>query len=427
MQKNLTWRVKNRHVFFVAGYHPMAVDGHFRVFTRELRRFASVWSLKVSCPEDAPEPTSTGIVWDVDTEGKDWNTRTRFELLAWDQMVQADMTRPLWSHVRGSVRAMADMTSSGTLKRYFAVSRRYGLFFLFTYLMLFLIWAVAAGLGFAIGQWAMPHLGSALSVLLGGLGALACGLGLMRWPGQRLRLRQSLDLAEFSVDYARGRHPAVDERVRAFGQRLVDVARQGGVDEIIISGHSLGAMHVVSAVAAALRIDPDFGRTVPVRLLTLGSTTAKFALHPAGERLRAAARDVAAASWIGWAEIQSRDDIVSFYKVNPVTLEPADVLDQNSVPGDFSSRPLIRHAAIRDMLTPKTYNRFRLDIMRLHCQCFLASDKRAAHDFNAYICGPARFDFLVAGTSGLMDFVREDGSLRPRARQPETVAPAVQL
>lgn len=423
MQKKLTWRVKNRHVFFIAGYHPMPVEGHFRVFTRELRRFASVWSLRVTCPEEAPEPTPAGAFWHVNTEGKDWNTGTRFEILAWDQLVRADMKRPLWSHIRGSVRAMGDMISSGTLKRYFGVSRRYGLFFLFTYLMLFLIWAVAAGVGFAIGQWAMPHIGSALSVLLGVLGALACGLGLMRWPGKRLRLRQSLDLAEFSVDYAHGRHPAVDARVHAFGQRLVDVARQGGVDEIIISGHSLGAMHVVSAVAEALRIDPDFGRAMPVRLLTLGSTTAKFALHPAGERLRDAARHVAAASWIGWAEIQSRDDIVSFYKVNPVTLEPADVLDQNSVPGDFSARPLIRHAAIRDMLTPKTYNRFRLDIMRLHCQCFLASDKRAVHDFNAYICGPARFDFLVAGTSGLMDFVREDGALRPRRADPASAAP----
>lgn len=415
MLQDLTWRVKRRHVFFVAGYHPMAVDGHFRVFTREVRRFASIWSLKVACPEQEPQPTSTGALWHVEAEGKDWDTAARFEIMAWHDLVQADMRRPLRSHIGGTVRAMADMVSSGTLKRYFTTSRRYGLFFLFTYLMLLLIWAVAAGVGVGIGLWAGPHIGSALAVMLGGLGTLACGLGLMRWPGRRLRLRQSLDLAEFSVDYAHGRHPAVDERVRAFGQRLVDVARQGGVEEIVISGHSLGAMHVVSAVAEALRIDPDFGRTVPVRLLTLGSTTAKFALHPAGERLRAAAREVAAASWIGWAEIQSRDDIVSFYKVNPVTLEAADVLDQNSVPGDFSARPLIRHAAIRDMLTPKTYKRFRLDIMRLHCQCFLASDKRAAHDFNAYICGPARFDCVVAATSGLMDFVREDGSLQPRA------------
>ncbi|MGQ3676327.1 hypothetical protein ACT6QH_12615 [Xanthobacter sp. TB0139] len=415
MQQSRAGRVKRRHVFFVAGYHPMRADEHFRVFTRELQRFASVWSVSARCEDARPIPTSTGALWHVHTQGQGWETDATFELLAWDDLVRADMERPLWSHFAGSVRALADMFTSGTLKRYFGASRRYGLFFLFTYLALLVIWALAMGLGFVMGHLLAPYLGTAPAALLAGLAGLACGLGLMRWPGRRLRLRQSLDLAEFSVDYARNRHPALDARVRAFGRRIAEVVKQAdaeGLDEVVIAGHSLGAMHLVSAVAEALREDPDFGRHVPVRLLTLGSTTIKFALHPAGERLRKAAHEVAAASWIGWLEIQSRDDIVSFYKVNPVTLAPAQIMDQNSVVGDFSARPLIRHTAIEDMLTPATYRRFHFDIMRLHCQCFLANDKRSTHEFHAYICGPVRFDRLAATTSGLMDFVDEAGALR---------------
>ncbi len=419
MQKGRAWRAQSRHVFFVAGYHPMAVDGHFRVFTREMHRFASNWAFRTHVREEQPEQTITGALWHVEAEGPDWTTQTTFEVLAWDDLVRADMKRSVWSHVKGSVRALVDMLTSGTLRGYFGLSRRYALFFLLTYLVLFLIWMAAAGIGFAIGYWLAPHLGGMLATLLGGLGGVLCGLGLMRWPGRRLRLQQSLDLAEFSVDYAQERHPDVDARVRAFGQRLVDIERAGEIDEIVIAGHSLGAMHVVSAVAAALKIDPDFGRKIPVRLLTLGSTTVKFALNPAGVRLRAAADEVAAASWIGWLEVQSRDDIVSFYKVNPVTLSVAEIADTNTVPGDFSARPLIRHAAIADMLSAEAYHRFRLDIMRLHCQCFLASDKRACHDFNAYAYGPVLFEQLAAKTSGLMDFVTEDGALRPRRVSPE--------
>lgn len=420
MQKGRAWRAKSRHVFFVAGYHPMDVGGHFRVFNRELRRFAAVWSLNAQVLQEEPERTGTGAAWHVETRGQDWKVQSTFEVLAWDDLVRADMKRPLWSHLKGSARALADMFTSGTLRGYFGVSRRYGLFFLFTYALLLAIWTASVGLGLAAGYGLAPYIGAVPAALCGLIVCVLCGLGLMRWPGRRLRLQQSLDLAEFSVDYAHGRHPELDARVRAFGQRLVDVARAGRVDEIVIAGHSLGAMHVVSAVAVALKLDPDFGRAIPIRLLTLGSTTVKFALNPAGERLRAAAHEVAAASWIGWLEIQSRDDIVSFYKVNPVTLSVAQIADSNTVPGDYSARPLIRHAAIADMLTTEGYNRFRLDIMRLHCQCFLASDKRSCHDFNAYVHGPVLFDQLASRTSGLLDFVDEDGALRRQGERNRT-------
>ena len=248
----------------------------------------------------------------------------------------------------------------------------------------------------------------------------------MRWPGRRFRLRQSLDLAEFSVDFARGRHPEVDARVAAFAGRLraveADAVGEGGdeegLDEIVIAGHSLGAMHAVSAVAAALGQDPGFGTRVPVRILTLGSTTAKFALHPAGARLRAAAQQVADAPQIGWVEVQSRDDIVSFYKVNPVTLDRATFAEPQLAVGDFTQRPLLRHVPVREMVSAATYRRFFFDVMRRHCQCFLASDIRAPHDFYAYVCGPFAFDVLAAHLHALCAYMAPDGTPLPASLDP---------
>ncbi|MFG1394605.1 hypothetical protein [Xanthobacter agilis] len=406
----------------------MTVADHFRVFGRELKRFGSVWSVDANVLDDAPQPTPTGALWRARAAGPGWETRATFEILAWDDLAAADMQRSPWSHLKGQINAVADMIASGTLARYFRASRRYGLFFLFTYLLLATLWIIAASLGTAAGL----RLGSAIGGLGAGIAgvliATACGFTLMRWPGRRLHLKQSLDLAEFSVDFAHGRHPEVEARVAAFARRIAAVEAEaragGGVDEIVVAGHSLGAMHMICALAQALDLDPAFGHTVPVRLLTLGSTTAKFALHPAGARLRAAAGRVAVAPAIGWLEIQSRDDIVSFYKVNPVTLGPAEIVDRKLKRGDYSHRPLVRHAAIRDMITPATYRRFSLDVMRLHCQCFLASDKRAAHDFYAYVCGPLPFDALAADTGGLLSYVDESGRLKPRPAGTSAPAPS---
>lgn len=411
-------RVGRRHVFFVAGYDPMTVEGHHRIFLRELKRFGTVWRAQTRCRDTVPVETPTGALWRSEADGPGWHTSTTFEILAWDDLARADMGRPVRSHLRGALRAIVDMVTSGTLVAYFRTSRRYGFFFLFTYLLLLTFWAAAVAAGFGVAHTLAPYLGAVAAGLCGVAVTLATGLLLMRWPGRRFRLRQSLDLAEFSVDFARGRHPEVDARVTAFAGRLravADRAAAEGVEEIVIAGHSLGAMHAVSTVAAALDQEPDFGTKVRVRILTLGSTTAKFALHPAGARLRAAAQRVADSPRIGWVEVQSRDDIVSFYKVNPVTLERATFAEPQLAVGDFAQRPLLRHVPVRDMVSGATYRRFFFDVMRRHCQCFLASDIRAPHDFYAYVCGPFAFDALAAHLHALCAYMAPDGTPLPAA------------
>lgn len=408
-------RVRRRHVFFIAGFDPMAVDGHHRIFVRELKRFGSVWNVRTHCRDEVPVPTPTGGFWRTEADTPNWHTETTFENLGWHDLTRADMGRSVWSHLKGSVRALADMVTSGTIANYFRSSRRYGLFFLFTYMLLALFWGLAAAAGLCAFQWLVAF-GTVVATVAGLGVTLAVGLFLMRWPGRRFRLKQSLDLAEFSVDFVRGRHPEVEARVVAFADRLRAVeaeAEAQGVEEIIIAGHSLGAMLAVSAVAGALAADPAFGTRARVRILTLGSTTAKFALHPAGGRFREAAERVAAAEAIGWVEVQSRDDIVSFYKVDPVTLGPASFAPVLLPPGDYSLKPLIRHVEIRQMISPAIYRRHWFDVMRLHCQCFLAGDIRSTHDFYAYVCGPLSFDVLASHTNSLRAYVRPDGTLRP--------------
>lgn len=404
-----------RHLFFVAGFDPMAPDAHHALVRREAGRFAQTWGVAASAAPEA-EDTGTGLAFPIDARGPGWRSRATFELLAWDDIVRADMQRGRWSHFVGTVRALADMIRTGTVVRYFRTSHRYGLFFVLTYVLLALLWGLAATGGLLTFRALAGGLGGALAAAGGAVVTLALGALLMRWPGRRFRLKQSLDLAEFSVDFVRGRRPELDARVAAFAERVAAVAAAEGPDapdEIVLAGHSLGAMHVVSLVALALARHPGFGTRVPVRLLTMGSTTAKFALHPAGERLRAAAVAVRDAPRIGWAEFQARDDIVSFYKVDPVTLG-------RIAEGDARRRPLVRRVSIREMMTPAAFARHRLDVMRLHCQFFLANRQRSPYDFYAFVCAPVPFDTLAAMPSGPLGLFAADGGLLPSSADPRT-------
>ncbi len=391
-----------RHFFFVAGFDPMDVEGHQRIFMREMVRFGSVWNVATEA-ETRARRTPTGALWDASASGPGWSTQTRFELFSWDDLVRVDMRRSRWSHILGGVRALADMIATGTIVRYFRFSHRYGIFFLLTYVALLVILAAALGAGWLVSGLA-ASLGAWNAAALALLAAAGVFFALMATLGARVRLKQSLDLAEFSVDFVRGRHPAVDARMDAFADRLLDVAAQGGVEEIVIAGHSFGALHATSLIARAVEKDPTFPQRIPIRLLTVGSTSAKFALHPAGGRLRRAAQKVYDAAEIQWVEFQARDDIVSFYKVNPVTLRHAG--NANGL-----LRPFVRQVLIRELLTPETFARYRLDIMRLHCQFFLANDRRAAYDFYAFVFAPVPFEVLAAQMTGPLAIFGEDGGL----------------
>ncbi|OYZ86945.1 MAG: hypothetical protein B7Y01_05075, partial [Xanthobacter sp. 17-67-6] len=100
-------------------------------------------------------------------------------------------------------------------------------------------------------------------------------------------------------------------------------------------------------------------------------------------------------------------------KVNPVTLGHAGNADGRR-------RPFVRQITIRGLLTPKTYARFRFDVMRLHCQFFLANDRKAPYDFYAFICAPVTFDEMVRQIDGPMAIFAPDGALIPLAYRQAT-------
>ena len=219
--------------------------------------------------------------------------------------------------------------------------------------------------------------------------ASACGLAvffvLLRWPGRRWRVQQLLDDWIFARDYLFGRRPDAEARLDQFAQALVARVRSGGLDEIVIVGHSLGAMFALDVIVRALALDPDLGRRgVSVCVLTIGATIPKFALHPSAKRLREVCASVVAEPSIFWVEYQSRADTISFYRFDPVALK--------RIAGDrLDGKPVIRRVQNHDMLSPGSFARYRRNVLRLHYQSVMANERRAPYDYYLMACGPIAF------------------------------------
>src|SRR5262249_57136836 len=100
-----------------------------------------------------------------------------------------------------------------------------------------------------------------------------------------------------------------------FAETLLTRAREAALDEIVLVGHSLGAMLVLDVVVRALARDADFGkRGAKICVLTVGATIPKFALHPRAPAVRRKIAGAVAEPSIPSPGCQSRADTISFDK-----------------------------------------------------------------------------------------------------------------
>jgi pimeloyl-ACP methyl ester carboxylesterase len=396
--------IGRRHVFHIGGYDPITPERQFERFCRSLRSFERTWN--VSSQTSAIADTSkVSACWDAEAWGPNWKTRITFEMLRWDDLILRDSERGMLSRLGQSALSLFNFAATGTLFRYVYANWKYAVFFLFPYFYVALFWLVGAGIGYAVTR--LAGLTGAYAAI-SGLGiAVAIFAGLMRWLGPRRRINHVLDDAIFSRQFLYGQRLEMEKRIDDFAGRIIERARQADVDEILVVGHSLGAALTLAAVARGLKQDPQVGQHGPTLcVLTVGATIPKFSLHPKGDRIRQATQIVAGELSIHWTEYQARDDAVSFYRFDPVTLK--------RVSRDRSDgRPNIRRVQIHSMMDPASFRRNKHDYMRMHYQFLMGNGQRAPYDYCMIMCGPLDFDDITSPLGGV-DRFQADGSVTGR-------------
>jgi hypothetical protein len=388
--------IKKRWALHVGGYEPTSPDAYYRRFIRELRRFQNAWSVTSSASESAISEDFVG--WSVTTQGSNWRVETNFQIMRWDDVVDQARRRPMWRRVPLGLLAFADFLVGGAFWGYLRTNWRYALFFLYPLLIFCCILVISILIGIAGTQ----ATGFGALGLLAGIAAFAL---LFRWPGQLLQLRYLFDDWIFSRSYLRGGEQVLDRRLDRAAAALVAAARDSELDEVVVIGHSLGAMLAIQIIDRALRREGGFGANqVHVALVTVGSSALKIGLHRRGTDLRASIQRVGATPAVFWAEYQSLTDVMNFYKTNPLAATGTHIAD----------RPLVRIVRVRDMLDPDRYRRIRRNLLRLHNQFVRANDRSYAYDYFMLLLGPASVESHARAPDGLMSAIADDGTYRER-------------
>ncbi|MET0968069.1 MAG: hypothetical protein ABWY18_02605 [Tardiphaga sp.] len=430
-------RVQHRHVIYVQGYDPRGLAQYYRMFRTELRKFGRLYGLTTSVSR--PKDHSTGefahesASWTIETSGDDWQTRTDYDFLRWEDLIQRDLAGPLWRILAHGIAIYWGLVFSGTMGRFWKAHWRFATFISWPHFVLLneAIWSAGVAWLFA---WGLQALG-VHGVLVGCSAAVvfvAALWSLVKYTEDRSYLLYLMADTIFTWQFSHGDRPDWDARIDRFARHLVSVAKATEAQEIVLVGHSSGSFLGSEILARALKLDPDLGRHGPrVMLLTLGGNMPIVGFHKAARGFRENLKLLAVEPSIDWIDCQSRKDVMNFYPFDPIAGHGIDA-------GNKRRNPTIVPVRFREIIVPERYERFRWKFFRVHFQFVMANERPHAYDFYMIVCGPVPLQSRVAQPAAALELVigqpeaRENawkrldlgppGTDRPGSRSPERAA-----
>jgi pimeloyl-ACP methyl ester carboxylesterase len=350
-----------RRVFFIAGFDPRGVKGYYQRLREALAPTASVGPLE--------RQGAFGTLW----RWRSTAVETTFEFLHWDDIVER--------HWRAKGRLGAQLAAARALFIY----QRCGLFAragdgaravrLALLIMGLTPVAVAvAALAFTLavgvlGARAMPYGGWFAAPAL--IGALV--LADVAW--RRLNLEWLAKGFACIVETAMGEASSWDERCAAFAARIAEVEREAGADEIVVVGHSLGAILAMKTLARYLALGEPPKRRIA--FATLGNIIPFYTWIEPGRRTMREGEEVARSPFVEWIDVTSGSDPASACRMGPLV-------------GAEAQAPRWEPEFHR-ILLPERFRRIRRRPLDFHFQYLKPSDSGDGFDFVRMMCSPAPF------------------------------------
>jgi hypothetical protein len=376
-------RVQHRHIIYVQGYDPRGLAQYYRMFRTELRKFGRLYQLAstISRPQVAPDGETAS--WTIETQAGDWQTRTAYDFLRWEDLIQRDLAAPIWSTVFHASWIYWRLVFGGTIARFWKAHWRFATFITYPHFLLFLEALCAFGMAYAFErglEWlGIPEpfgIAAAAALFVAALGTL------LKYTENLTYLLYLLSDTIWTWEFSHRKRPEWDARIDRFAQYLVDVARGGDAEEIVVVGHSSGSFLGAEILARALKLDPALGRHGPrIVLLTIGGNFPIVGFHAASKDFRDHLRELSIEPSIDWIDCQSRKDVMNFYPFDPIAGHGIDV-------GAAKRNPTIVPVRFREIIKPEHYNLWRWKFFRVHFQFVMANERPHAYDFFMIVCGP---------------------------------------
>jgi hypothetical protein len=412
-------RVSNRHVIYVQGYDPRGLAQYYRLFRTELRKFDALYG--VSSATGRPKHVTDGKIasWSIDTKASDWQTRTTYDFLRFEDFIQRDMALPIWRVVTSTIWIYLRLIVQGTVFRIMAANWRFLIFMTYPHILFWFEVACLALIASFVRR-ALDALGipSPFDWLATTALFIAALWALLKTTEKYTYLLYLMRDTIWTWQFSHSERPEWNARLDRFAQHLCDVACNSDAQEIVLVGHSSGSFLSTEILARALVRDGELGRRGPrIVLLTLGANFPVVGYQKAAQFFRDHLRRLAIEPAVDWIDCQARKDVMNFFDFDPLTSHGIDV-------GDRRRNLFIVPIRFRDMIRPANYNRFRWKFFRVHFQYVMANEVKHACEFFMIVCGPVPLRERMARPDAALAIASDDEAMRSQGWR-ELEAPLV--
>lgn len=359
--------VKRQHIHF-PGFEPLSSVQHYRRFVKGAEKASEVWGSEFQVSEFDENTES----FSINARGEDWEANTNIFIAEISERILNYGKEPLIIQLLKGYRAFFDILFNGALFGYFKHAWRFGIFAIVPFALI------------GIGIFGIYYLTQLLSFgepfnMLWSL-PLSIAAFIYLYLPLCNRLHTVLLFADWR--YTMAMVKLNDPQVNAWLDEIKIAVKQHidqDCDEILITTHSMGGSTGVHVIGALLEKHPDLFEGKKVIFSQLGGCVLQSALAKPAHKVRSRLELIARNTSVTWLEIQCLTDVVSFYKTDPVAIFGFQTPDKPV------HKVFIR---FKHQLKKSSYKRIKGDLLRIHRQYVLSSEKVYKFDFIPFLAGP---------------------------------------
>jgi hypothetical protein len=373
-----TAEVRRRRVFYIPGFDPSPSRRYREMYRREGAAQAAI-----SGHEIALTPRTGGRDgWGVTARIDGAEVTAEVEVLVWSDIVRDRMDHGILATYGQLVGTAWLYLSTGALWRLLRMRKgpAIAIFYPVVHLLVQLILALLIGAAVAFGVTvALPGpVGLALGALTGMAAVWVVLLGFKRLD-KRIRAHWLMHDYAYASQH-RGAHPAeLEARMAEFATRIRE-ALASPVDEVLVVGHSSGAILAVSILSDLIRAGLPVGHP-PLAFLSLGQMIPMLSFLPEATRLRRDLHDLSQRAEVTWIDVTAPGDGCCFALCDPVAVSGV-------APVTGKLWPLVISCAFSQTLSPERWRAMRWRWFDLHFQYLAAFDRPGDYDYFRITAGP---------------------------------------
>lgn len=369
-------KVRRRQVFYIPGFDPSPARRYREMYRREAALQAQVSGHAIRLSPGKKQG------WHVAATIDGAEITAEIEVLVWSDIVRARMHHGIAATYGQLVRTAWIYLSTGALWRLLRL--RKGPAIAIGYPVFHLLWQLAVALVIGLGLfWALsaliPGIPGQGAGVLAGVAAFVALLRLFKRLDSRLRAHWLIHDYAYASQH-RGAHPAeLEARMTEFGAQI-RAALQTDVDEVLVVGHSSGAILAISILSDLIRAGLPPGHP-PLGFLSLGQMVPMLSFLPGANRLRADLHYLCQRNEVTWIDVTAPGDGCCFALCDPVAVTGV-------APATGKRWPLVISCAFSQTLSPEKWQAMRWRWFDLHFQYLCAFDRPGDYDYFRLTAGP---------------------------------------